>query len=86
MEAKIDAVKLKASYTEIEADSIMGDITDQDFGTGVSNTDLKGYKFEARYSFTSNCSFGFSAQFYEALERNNADEADLYMFDMKYKF
>ena len=86
MTAKINAVKLKASYTEIEADSLMGDITDQDFGSGLSNTDIKGFKLGASYSFSKNWSLGVTGQFYEALERDDENEVDLYMVDMKYKF
>ncbi|MEN8258056.1 MAG: putative porin [Thermodesulfobacteriota bacterium] len=86
MKAKMGPVKLSYAYAVVEADSLYGDLKDQDFGDGLSDTDVKGHKLGASYSFTKNFSTGVTAQFYEANERSDEEDVDLYQLDFKYKF
>ncbi len=89
-QAKIGAVKLKAAYAHVEADSIFGEIKDADFGTGLDSTNVEGFKLGASYSFSKNWSMDITGQFFETLENdgtgNGDDEVKLYQIDMKYKF
>lgn len=92
VKAKMGAVKVKASYIHIEADSLFGEISDHDFGYGLDRTNLEGFKIGASYNFTKNWAVATTAQFYNTLEEYNDgsrlvdDEGDLYQLDMKYKF
>jgi hypothetical protein len=79
-------VKLGYAYAVVEADSIYGSLTDSDFGTGLSDTDVKGHKISAFFDVTKNISTGVSAFFFEAAERKNQRKVDLYQFDVNYKF
>jgi hypothetical protein len=90
--AKFGAIKVKASYAHIEADSLFGELSDHDFGYGLTRTNLEGFKVGASYNFTKNWAVATTAQFYKTLEKTNDgsrvvdDDGDLYQFDMKYKF
>jgi hypothetical protein len=84
--AKFGKVKLGYAYAVVGADSIYGELKDADFGTGISDTDLKGHKISASYGITKNMSTGITAMLYEADERDNQREVDLYQLDVKYKF
>ncbi len=86
VDAKFGAVKVGYAYAVVGADCIYGGLKDADFGTGVSDTDVKGHKIGISYGFTKNFSAGLTAMMYEAAERDNQREADLYQFDVKYKF
>jgi hypothetical protein len=79
-------VKLGYAYAVVAADSIYGPLTDSDFGNGLSDTDVKGHRISAFVDVTKNISTGVSALFYEAAERKNQREVDLYQFDVNYKF
>lgn len=87
LDAKIMKMfKLGYAYAVVEADSIFGGLKDADFGTGLSDTDVKGHKISAFYDVTKNISTGVTAFFYEAAERDNQRDVDLYQFDVNYKF
>jgi len=79
-------VKLGYAYAVVGADSIYGPLTDSDFGNGLSDTDVKGHKISAFVDVTKNISTGVTALFYEAAERKNQRDVDLYQFDVNYKF
>jgi hypothetical protein len=87
LDAKINKfVKLGYAYAVVGADSIYGALTDSDFGTGLSDTDVKGHRISAFFDVTKNISTGATAFFYEADERSNQREVDLYQVDVNYKF
>ncbi len=86
MDAKMGPVKLSYAYAVVEADSLYGDLKDQDFGDGLSDTDVKGHKLGASYNISKNFSTAVTAQFYEANERSDEEDVDLYQLDFKYKF
>ena len=86
LDAKIGKVKLGYAYAVVGADSIYGELKDADFGTGISDTDIKGHKISASYGITKNMSTGITAMLYEADERDNQREVNLYQVDVKYKF
>lgn len=86
VEAKIKQFKAGYAYAIVGADSLYGALKDADFGTGLSETDLKGHRISLGYNFTKNISTSVTAMFYEAAERPNEDEVNLYQVDMKYKF
>ncbi len=86
LDAKIENIKLGYAYAIVGADCIYGELKDADFGTGISETDIKGHKISASYGFSKNMSTGITAMLYEADERNNQREVNLYQFDVKYKF
>ncbi len=86
LDAKIGKFKCGYAYTQIEADSCVGDLKDADFGTGVNDTDLKGHRIKLGYKITDHCSLGITALLYEALELDDQNEANLYQVDLKYKF
>ena len=84
--AQFDKLKLKASYMQIGADSLFGDIKDADFGSGLTKTDLEGFVVEAIYGFSKNLAVVGEWNYYEAMERNLDDNVNLYQLDMIYKF
>lgn len=84
--ANFGKVKLGYAYAVVGADSIYGGLKDADFGTGISDTDIKGHKISASYGITKNMSTGITAMLYEADERDNQREVNLYQLDVKYKF
>ena len=86
LDTKIKKIKLGYSYLQVGADSCVGGLKDADFGSGVNPTDLKGHKVKAGYNVTDHFSVGITALFYEALELDDQDKANLYQMDMKYKF
>lgn len=86
LDAKIENIKLGYAYAIVEADCIYGGLKDADFGTGISDTDIKGHKISASYSFSKNMSTALTAMLYEANERDNQRDVNLYQLDVKYKF
>lgn len=86
LDGTIGKFKLGYAYAVVEADSIFGDLKDADFGTGLSDTDIKGHRINAFYNFTKNVSSGITAMLYEANERAIDREVDLLQIDVKYKF
>lgn len=74
------------AYAQVEADSVVPLLKDATFGSGISNTDVKGHKINASYKITPNCSFDVTAWFMEALERANQSSVDLYQIDLNYRF
>lgn len=86
LEAKMNKLKLRANYMQIGADSLFADIKDSDFGSGLSKTDLEGFELEAIYGFTKNVSVAVAWNYYETMEQDLDENADLYQLDMKYKF
>ncbi len=86
VEAKTGNLKLRANYMQVGADSLFGDVTDSDFGSGISSTDIEGFELEAIYGFSKNLAVAFAWNSYEVMERNLNDNAELYQLDMKYKF
>ena len=86
LNSEMGKLKCGYAYVQVGADSCIGGLKDADFGSGVSKTDLKGHKIKIGYKITDHFKLGLTALFYEALERNNQNEADLYQVDMVYKF
>ena len=86
MNAGFSRVKLGYSYSVIEADSIYRRLIDQDFGTGLSNTDVKGHRVSAFYDITRNWDAGITASFFEAYRRIQQPDVILYQFDINYRF
>ncbi len=84
--AKMGAIKCGYAYAVVGADSIYGGLTDATFGSGVGGTDLKGHKLDISYGFTKNISAALTVMLYEAAELENQREADMYQFDLNYKF
>lgn len=79
------------AYAEVEADSLVALLSDLAFGFGVGGfgfpaSDIRGHVINLDYQLTDNCSLGFEADIYEALERSNLAEAEMYMLDLNYKF
>jgi hypothetical protein len=86
IDAKMADFKLGYAYAVVGADSIVEGLKDADFGTGAGDVDVKGHKIAASYNFTKNVSAAVTAMFYESDERSIDEEADLYQFDINYKF
>jgi hypothetical protein len=86
IDAKMGAFKLGYAYAVVGADSIVEGLKDADFGTGAGGVDVKGHKISASYGITKNVSAGITAMLYESDERSIDEEADLYQFDINYKF
>lgn len=86
IDGKMGAFKLGYAYAVVGADSIVEGLKDADFGTGAGDVDVKGHKISGAYSFTKNVSAAVTAMFYESDERSIDEEADLYQFDINYKF
>ncbi len=84
--AKIDALSLQYSYTQVGADSCVIGIKDETFGSGLSQTDLKGHRICISYSLTKHFSVAGNVFLYEALERSNQPEVAFYQTDLCYKF
>jgi len=74
------------AYAQVEADSLVAGLSDFVFGFGVAATDIQGHVINVDYNVTDNCSVGFEADIYEALERNNQAEANLYLLELNYMF
>jgi hypothetical protein len=79
-------VKVGYAYAVVGADSLYGPFVDSDFGTGLSDTDVKGHRISTSFDITKNISAGATAFFFEAAERKNQREVDLYQVDVNYKF
>lgn len=86
IDAKMGAFKLGYAYAVVGADSIVEGLKDADFGTGAGDVDVKGHKLTGSYSITKNWSAGITAMLYESDERSSDEEAELYQFDVNYKF
>jgi hypothetical protein len=86
IDAKMGAFKLGYAYAVVGADSIVEGLKDADFGTGAGDVDVKGHKISGAYNFTKNVSAAVTAMFYESDARSIDEEADLYQFDINYKF
>jgi hypothetical protein len=86
LEAKIKKFKFQYAYAHVEADSLYGPLKDADFGTGINDTDVEGHKIGVSYSFTKNVSTSFTGMMYEPIEKDDEPDANLYQFDLKYKF
>lgn len=84
--AKIGQFKISYAYVVVGADSVVGTLKDADFGTGVSETDLKGSRIDLGYSVSKNFSVGTTIMDYKAKEQANKPEARLYQVDLSYKF
>lgn len=87
-QVKVDKFKFKYAYKHIEADAIIADLTDSDFGsqagTSAGNTNVKGHSVGAGYKLNKNVELSLTGLFYEDIEGDT--EADLYQLDLKYKF
>ena len=86
LNAKIEKWKCGYAYAQVGADSCVGDLKDADFGSGINDTDIKGHKVNLGYMITDHCSVDMAAFFYEALELDNQNKANLYQMDINYKF
>jgi hypothetical protein len=87
LDAKIQQFKLGYAYAVVGADSVFDGLKDADFGSSFGvTTDAKGHRVSAFYDVTKNISTGVTAFFYEAKERNNQPDVELYQFDVNYKF
>jgi hypothetical protein len=86
IDAKMGAFKLGYAYAVVGADSIVEGLKDADFGTGAGDVDVKGHKISGSYNFTKNWSAAVTAMLYESDQRSIDREADLYQFDINYKF
>ena len=89
--AKLGKVKAKYSYKHIESEGALHSINDSDFGDEVSSgaaayegTNVEGHSLGLSYSFNKNVSFGVTGLFSEQIE--GSADADLYQFDLLYKF
>ncbi len=87
-QAKISKVKFSLDYVVVEADSLYNALKDADFGTGVANSDIEGFRAKFSYSVTKNFSIGATYMAYERIEEENTahDDAELIQIDFKYKF
>lgn len=86
LDAKLMNFTLGYSYAVLQADSIYRSLIDQDFGTGLNFTDVEGHRLSGFYGFSKNWSAGVIAQFFEADQRKNSPDVDLYQVDVQYKF
>jgi hypothetical protein len=88
LDGKIQQFKLGYAYADVGADSVYDGLKDADFGSGLGGvtTDSKGHRISAFYDVTKNISTGVTAFFYEAAERKNKPDVDLFQFDVNYKF
>jgi hypothetical protein len=89
LDAKIDKFKLGYSYSVVEADSLYGQLTDSDFGDGLSKTNKQGHRVALGYGFSKNWSAGLTWFKFEedvTLTTTAVDEIDIYQFDLVYKF
>lgn len=87
LDAKIGQVKLGYAYAVVGADSVYYGLKDSDFGSGLGDgIDVKGHKISASYAVTKHMSAGITAMLYEYDECDNDRDANLYMFDVVYKF
>jgi hypothetical protein len=86
LNAQMGKFSAKYHYARIEADACVGDLRDQDFGDGLSDTDIKGHLVNIGYKLTKNWKCGATARFYEAIERTGEPEVSLYQVDLVYKF
>jgi len=84
--AEIDRFGFAVEYAQIAADAAIADIRDSDFGSGLNDTDIKGFKIEAGYKLTKHMEFNTTAFFYEPLERDLDQDVDRYQIDLVYKF
>jgi hypothetical protein len=89
--SKIQKFYLGLDYSVIEADALYGLLADADFGSGMSQTNKKGYRLQAGYDFTKNWSALISYLWYEQEEdfyasSSKVEDADIIFVDAKYKF
>jgi len=84
---QIDKFYLGLDYAVVEADSLYGFLADQDFGEGISDTNIECWRLQLGYDFTKNWSTLISYLDYEQEEDfGNKDSAGLLQIDAKYKF
>ncbi|HAR68016.1 MAG TPA: hypothetical protein DCR55_17705, partial [Lentisphaeria bacterium] len=75
-------------YRHIEADSVIGSLTDSDFGSGVGasgNTNVEGHTVYIGYKLLNSVELGLNSMFYDRIEGPSRD-AKYYQLDLKYKF
>ena len=87
-QAGIAKFKLKYAYRHIEADSVIGSLTDSDFGSGVGasgNTNVEGHTVYIGYKLLNSVELGLNSMFYDRIEGPSRD-AKYYQLDLKYKF
>ncbi len=75
--------QLGYNYRDLEADALVGALTDITFGGGGTN--IKGHKFAASYQLAQNFKVGVQ---YLMAERTRAEttDHDVFIFDMNFKF
>ncbi len=83
---KMDALSFQYSYAQVGADSCVIGLKDETFGSGMSQTDLKGHRICISYNLTRNFAVAGNVFLYEALERSNQPEVAFYQTDLCYKF
>ena len=77
--------KFGYQYAYIEADSMVDDITDADYGTAANNnTDIEAHILKLGYKLTKNSSI--AARYIMAEEIEGDDNGTLTQLDFKYKF
>lgn len=75
--------ELKYNYREVQADAVMGALTDSDFRGG--GTDAKGHEFGFGYQLSSKAKFATSF-FVNEVELDNPYDFKRLMVDLKFKF
>jgi hypothetical protein len=86
LDAKYKAFGAGVAYAEVGADSCFGPLKDGDFGSGISDTDLRGWVASLSYNITKNFSVAGKGLFYEAKTRDKQPSVNLYQVDLGYKF
>ena len=73
------------TYQDLEADAVLGLLTDSDFGGG--GTDVKGHKFQGKYAINKQWAVGFT-YFLNEIEGNvgNKHDYDRLMIDTQFKY
>lgn len=86
VDAKIDRFRMGVAWARIAADSVMQDLKEGNFGSGIGSTDAEGFKLNLGYALTRHFSVTGTAYLYEAMERDLDQDARIYQLDLDYKF
>jgi len=86
VDTKIQRFKIGVAWAQIAADSVMQDLKEGNFGSGIGSTDAEGFKLNLTYALTKHFSVTGTAYLYEAMERDLDQDARIYQVDLDYKF
>jgi len=95
LDATYGKLKLGYAYLYVAADAVFGPMRDNETGlsTGLTDTDVKGYKLTAAWSFTPNVSLATNAYLFQRIEGGSGnvggsdyDEGATYQIEVLYKF